>query len=160
MRNFSRTVIWYSSDRVLAWSQCEFQIFANLIANSKTNFPVLVYDLLIKLNYEWRNNSESLLEPLCCFAFGIVVRFIDDKLVFVFILCLYGQHLEQNPEIKRSIPSLTFWYDFSSSSGEKKNNNNNKNNNRRNWPMIKDILKRKFSKIIMTTYKSVLRILH
>ena len=56
---------------------------------------------------------------------SIVLRFFDDKLMLVFILCLYGQrmelfsHLEQNPEIKRSIPSLTFWYDFSSSSGEK-----------------------------------------
>ena len=45
---------------------------------------------------------------------SIVLRFFDDKLMFVFILCLYGQrmelysHLEQNPEIKRSIPSLTF----------------------------------------------------
>ena len=50
-----------------------FKFLSILSQTAKWTFPVLVvsrkYDLLIKLNYESRNNSESLLEPLCCFAF-------------------------------------------------------------------------------------------
>ena len=50
-----------------------FKFLSILSQTAKWTFPVLVvsrkYDLLIKLNYESRNNSESLLERLCCFAF-------------------------------------------------------------------------------------------
>ena len=60
----------------IAWLRrvsVNFKFLSILSQTAKWTFPVLVvsrkYDLLIKLNYESRNNSESLLEPLCCFAF-------------------------------------------------------------------------------------------
>ena len=36
IRNFSRTVVWYSADRMLAWSECGLQIFVNF---SEIVFP-------------------------------------------------------------------------------------------------------------------------
>ena len=107
--------------------------FSSILSQTvKWTFPVLVVFSkiwLVNNKTELRMNKQlgkstrtALLFPILG---SIVQRFFDHKLMFVFILCLYGQrmelysHLEQNPEIKRSIPSLTFWYDFSSSSGEK-----------------------------------------
>ena len=118
-----------------------FKFLSILSQTAKWTFPVLVVfskicGLVRKLNHEWRNNSESLLEPLCCLAFWdrLLSDFFYNKFMFVFIL--YSQTMEfcipiwsnfirlYNPEIKRSIPWLTFWYDFLPSSGKKKTKQN------------------------------------
>ena len=98
--NFSRTVIWYSSDRMLASSQCEFQIFVDLIANSKMNFSGscrlskiwLVNKTELRIKKQFGKSTRTAL--LFRILGSIVVRFFDNKLMFVFILCLYSQTME------------------------------------------------------------------
>ena len=150
-----------------------FKFSSILSQTAKWNFPVLVVfsKMWLVNKTELRMKKQFAKSTRTALLFGFWDRLLLDFLIISlcsFLFYVYTVIVKQwncipiwsnfiilyNPEIKRSIPSLTFWYDFFPSSGEKQNKN------RRNWPMIKDILKLKIFYRYMTIYKSVFRILH
>ena len=157
---------------MLASSQCEFQIFVDLIANSKMNFSGscrlskiwLVNKTELRIKKQFGKSTRTAL--LFRILGSIVVRFFDNKLMFVFILCLYSQTMELYSHLEQFCYTVWPWNKTFNSiliwllSFFRRKNKTKQNKNRRNWPMIKDILKRKIFYGYMTIYKSVFRILH
>ena len=146
-----------------------FKFSSILSQTAKWTFSVLVIFLKIWLvnKTELRMKEQfgkSTRTALFRILGSIVVRFFDNKLMFVFILCLYSQTMELFADLKQfyytvqpwnktfnSIANILIWY----LSFFRRKKKQKQNTTRSNWPMIKDILKRKIFYKYMTIYDDI-----